>query len=205
MRKTLVIFLLLVTISMGTALASNRGSTGLINIPTADVIGQNALSIGYNQFGKLGIASLNYGFLPNLEVGAATINPNKGSNELLGHVKLQLNDEERDFPAVAVGLEGDNYYVAASKHISGGLRGHIGLGSGRFDGVFFGASLVLNPVRISTDSSSWSLPVTTLQAEYDGQRPNIGLNFAFTPELVVNVSAKDFEELNLGVGFTSRF
>ena len=53
-------------------------------------------------------------------------------------------------------------------------------------------------MSITTDKSSWSLPVTTLLAEYDGQHPSVGLKLGFTPELEVSVTTKDLKELNLG-------
>jgi hypothetical protein len=190
----------------GVALAKGAmGGTGLFNIPSADVVGTGGLTLGYRQWGGDGLATLNYGFLDNLEVGASTLNPQEGGTELLGHVKLQLAPEDRDMPALAVGLQGDSYYVAASKELYHGLRGHVGLGSGRFDGLFMGASVVLNPVSITTDKNSWSLPVATVMAEYDGEHPNVGLKLGFTPELELSLAAKDLKELNLGVGFTTRF
>jgi len=59
-------------------------------------------------------------------------------------LKLRLLGEAQDVPAVAVGLEGQALYVAASKRLNViRPQSHVGFGTGRFNGIFVGVDHIL--------------------------------------------------------------
>ncbi len=182
------------------------GETGLLLAPSADTLGANTLAITYGHLELVNIVSVGVGLTPNLEIGVGSAGFGHGEGaSAYPLLKLRLMGESRDMPAVAVGLEDKALYVAASKRLSSrGARAHVGFGSGRFDGLFAGVDLVLNPVAISGGGAS-GLPVTTLIGEYVGGDFNVGARFDVARGLAVNLGLLDLDTLSAGVSFKMRF
>jgi hypothetical protein len=182
------------------ALAGNiSGQSGLINIPDADTLRPQALEIGFHVMEDRAGISMAFGLIPRVEIGVKAT----GRDYDLGvTLKGALTQETKELPAIAVGVDGNSAYLVVSRAFSS-LRGHIGIGNGRFHGPFAGASFVLNPVSVSRPGAV--NPVTTLLVEHDGRHLNIGARVAFTPQFKADLALLDLKTAMLGLSYTARF
>jgi hypothetical protein len=188
----------------GYASTTYTGETGLLLAPSADTLGANAFAITYGRLGLADVVSVGVGLTPNFELGVGSAGSGHGAS-VYPLLKLRLVGESSDMPAVAVGLEDEALYVAASKRLSArGARAHVGFGSGRFDGLFAGVDLVLNPVAISSGRSS-GFPVTTVIGEYVGGSFNVGARFEVAKGLALSLGLLDLDTFSAGVSFKMKF
>ena len=111
-------------ISAGFAAPSQSGKSGLLLAPSADTLGQGSLAIGYSRLGLTDCVYINAGVIPNLEVGLGSRGFGFGA-EVYPMLKFRLMGETADLPAVAVGLEGQALYLAASKRLLSSGQGLI--------------------------------------------------------------------------------
>lgn len=212
-RRFATMFLTVGILGLGSsgvlASPSLGGSTGLINVPSADTVPQNELSVGFHFTDSRGQASLTYGLLPNLELGVAAIDRQKPKygTELYPFVKGQLIRESRTEPGVAVGYEqGGSAYVAISRALDGGTRLHGGLGTGRFGGLFGGIEHTLNSVTVTRPGASRP-PVTRLIGEYDGRGINVGVRLSLSPQFELQGGLLDVggsSSVIIGASFSTR-
>ncbi len=188
--------------------SSFQGYTGIINIPTAEVIqdGKIELQIS-NQVDAFRVREtrdqykaehyfLNFGFLPNLEITGRLANIEEKEQQsrygfldrdLSASFKYQIPYYHKYLPKIAFGMQdvgGDanryeaTYIVASQQYAF--FRGTVGYGfsSERLDGFFAGAELKAN---------EWFY----LLSDYDSHDTNIGLRVG-TP-----VDFFDFGEISL--------
>jgi hypothetical protein len=168
------------------AAPSLEGYTGLLLTPTADALNQgeyNAAFFALNleEGADEDIFAANLGVSEGVEVGFARLRPEGGSGETILNAKYNFRPESGGQPALAVGvidatdeIETTTYFVA-SKSLSRMLklrdkeitspRVHVGIGGGRLDGLFAGASVVLGDNLM-------------LMAEYDTHDINLGARLA---------------------------
>ena len=177
--------------------SSFQGYTGIINIPTAEVIqdGKIELQIS-NQVDAARIRDtrdeykaqhyfINFGFLPNLEITGRLANiehkvpPSNYDfldRDLSASLKYQIPLYHEYLPKIAVGIQdiqgNDRYnakYIVATKQYAF-FRGTVGYGfdSLRLDGLFAGAELKAN---------DWFY----LLSEYDSKEAHLGIKLG-TPE-----------------------
>jgi len=203
----------LVVVLAGNALAATAsmgGYSGLISIPTTDILSTNKATVGYQRVDNGDKVLFNYGVEDAIELGLTGYWYEAGQideSDLNLNAKLRFMNETSNQPAVALGLMGEDLYVVASQNLNyNGIRGHVGVGNGDLDGVFAGFSKTLNPVTISTSSQSqFQVPITTLMAEYAAQDFNIGARFKFNSKFNFNIALEDLSELSAGLSFNSRF
>ena len=182
-KARLLLVLLGLLILWGTtptlAAPSTSGATGMIRIPTADILRPGQFSAGayYWQDHSTAVAALG---LPNgLEVSAAAPWYKGVSGNWTVNAKVALTQEGLLLPAIAIGGEdlGErnrrSYYAAVSKALPFGFRVHAGAGTGRFKGMFGAVEKVLNPTSLRKKNQGW-FPVTSLIVELDGQKMNYG-------------------------------
>lgn len=190
------------------AAPSQKGSTGFLNIPTADVTGLGQMTVGLHYTGNsefesdgVGLASLTYGLASGVEVGVGT----RAEMGLTGWpiLKAQIVPETRRDPALAIGYEDGAIYGVVTKTSAPGLRWALGLGSERFNALFGGVSITLNPVSVS--SSGGSLPVVRLLAEFDGRQMNVGARLEAPPGLMLVVGMLDLRRPVFGASITTGF
>lgn len=200
-----MILSLLVSVSQPAfAATSQSGKSGLLLAPSADTLGQGSFVVGYGRLGLTDCVYISAGIIPNLEVGLGSKGIGGGA-ALYPMLKFRLLGEAVDLPAVALGLEGQGLYVAASKRLmASGPRAHLGFGTGMFNGIFVGVDHVLNPVTISS-GSGFQPPITTVMGEYVGGAFNIGARFDFTKGLSFSIGLLDTSRLSAGVSFTTKF
>jgi hypothetical protein len=193
------------------AAPSFQGYSGLVNIPTAD-----SLDAGeYNVAGFLAegdknsaLGAANVGLLAGLEMGAAYEKKEGEPGKTLINGKFNFMSEGIVRPELAVGvadisdrLDLSPYFVM-SKSLTGPLnvlhkeiinpRLHLGVGSGRFDGVFGGVSVGIGKIA-------------SLMAEYDSKQMNAGLRFAVSPGLQLHAAGlDDFKHFAVGLSYNKR-
>lgn len=184
-----------------------NGATGLINTPTASVLGDGELVANFSSFKGHYFAAVGLGVFPGVEVGLSS--QLSSENQLSGTLKVNLLPEDK-LPAVAVGLQtrsgGADYYIVASKQLGTvGLRGHFGLGTGIFRKGFGGISSVLNPVSISNSNNRFTIPLATFIIEYDGSGLNTGLSLKFSPDLSAKVYVTELSHIGFGFKYGVKF
>ncbi|MFZ5925576.1 MAG: hypothetical protein ACOYW4_10060 [Bacillota bacterium] len=209
MRKTAIAVTILLVLAATAAPVSHAattytGETGLLLAPSADTLGANYFTIGYGRLKLVNIISVGVGLTPNLEIGVGSAGFDGGASAY-PLLKLRLIGESRDMPAIAVGLEDQALYIAASKRLATrGPRLHVGFGAGRFEGLFAGVDQVLNPVSISGRKGA-GFPTTTLIGEYVGGSFNLGARFDLSGGFNFNIALLDLNTLSAGVSFRARF
>jgi len=209
MKKALLSILCLFFISVATAHAASsvNGSTGLINIPTADVLRQNQIGLGYYNLNGGGCGIFNTNLGDQLELGVAGFRfDDTNRNNTFVNAKYGLLSEGVLTPGVAVGIEDiggqvqRTEYIVASKALPFGFRIHAGLGNGNFGGVFAAVEKTLNPVSVISGNNTF--PATTLIAEYDGRVMNYGARISLIPGLKFDAGWRNHKTF-FGINFTS--
>lgn len=213
-RFFLMIILVLALGGTAAAAPQIKGSTGLINIPDADVLANGNFNLGYHLWASEHYVVFNFSFLDDLEMGASVRIRPEEKNEAFLNLKYRILPEKKDGPGLAIGAEAlsggnSSLYLVASKVIPdlAGIRGHLGVSTQR--GLFFGASKVLNAVTVRTSAKkteTWSsFPQTTVMLEYDGGNLNTGLRLDLTRELTLDAYLIDLHDGVIGLTYTSRF
>lgn len=185
-----------VGVSAGTTV---KGPSGLLTLPTADTLPAGGIGLAYHLEGGKGIGSFAYGVTPSIEAGLLT-GPREAKVGL--HAKLALSQESTDLPGLAVGLCDDSLYMVASKRLASvGVRGHVGVGTRDYDGLFLGVSKMFNPVTIESGAKSRGMPATLFAVEYVKEGFNLGADVLLSPQVRIKVASRDLKSLILGVDF----
>lgn len=188
------------------AAPSVNGPTGLINNPTADVLRDGQISLGYYNLKNGGVGSFNTNIAPNLEIGVAGFRYDGQDNENYVNAKFSLVRETVLTPGFSIGAEDiagrsqRSVYAVASKGLPFGFRIHAGTGNGRFNGVFAGIEKTINPLSIITGNNAF--PATTLIAEYDGKDMNYGARLSIVPGLKLDAGVRNHDSY-IGISFTN--
>jgi len=207
-----VVLLLLTLCASAWASSSLLGPTGLLAIPSADVVGMARFSVGLTATSveegtDETILHGTVGLLPDLEVGFARYDPEQGQSETILNGKLRLLGPLPGKVSVAAGVDDlsdqldRSVYVVASHTLGAGVvtglgpmalpQVHVGIGGGRFDGLFAGISTTLEQ-RVS------------LLAEYDGDDLNLGARLPVAPQLEGTVAVVNgLDDIGLGLSFSS--
>ncbi|MBP2665037.1 MAG: protein of unknown function rane lipoprotein [Firmicutes bacterium] len=189
------------------AAPSLTGSTGMIRIPTADALQLGQYSAGYYYWKDHGDAVAAVGLPSGMEVSAFAPWENGISDAWIVNAKYNLNQEALLIPAVSIGMEDiggqgrRSVYGVISKVLPYGFRIHIGIGTGRFDGMFGAIEKVLNPTPIRKKASGF--PVTSIIIEMDGAKLNYGARLRLAQGLRLDTGwlGQD-EKMYLGLTFT---
>lgn len=186
--------------SMGVAAGTTvKGPSGLLTLPTADSLAAGELSVAYHLDDGKGVGSVVYGLTPSIEAGLLT---GPRDSQVGIHAKAVLSQEDTNLPGVAVGLCDDSLYMVASKRLaSASVRGHVGVGTGEYDGIFLGVSKMLNSVTVDSGLKTSGMPATLLAVEYVKGGFNIGADVLLSPQVRVKVAAEDLKHVILGVNF----
>jgi hypothetical protein len=188
------------------------GPTGLIAVPTAEALGMAEWNLGatgvqVDDGDDATILYANVGLAAGLEAGVAREKVEGAEAETLVNAKLRLVGPLPGKVSVAAGMMDvtdqvdRSGYVVLSHTLGAGLvmrRGyvtspqvHVGVGSGRLDGLFGGLSTTVSG-RIG------------LMAEYDGENVNFGVRLPLAPKLEATAAALDgTEEVAVGLSFAS--
>ncbi len=138
------------------------GPTGLINIPTAFTARLGEFRVGGTWGGSLRGPSVNYGLVRWIEIGAAGLDRDGGSDKFIASGKVMLTPGNFNWLTVGIGvidpfdaidetiylvgsvdLIPPRVSVAGESAMPVGLRAHLGGGTGMFkDDLFAGAELL---------------------------------------------------------------
>ena len=146
--------------------------SGVINVPSANVRSLGHVEVMGQYTEDMTALGGNIAALPGLEVAYSRLSPNHGEDFNMYSAKYQFVPETITTPAVAVGVEdfGDEIerssYVVATKEGPWGVRGHAGVGTGRFSNGF-----VALEKQFKVNSKAFNL---SLALEYDGHDFNYG-------------------------------
>ncbi|MGM0437599.1 MAG: hypothetical protein ACQEQD_04970 [Bacillota bacterium] len=110
---------------------------------------------------------------------------------------------------LAAGLRGEDLYITGAKTLDYGLRGHFGVGNGRFDRIFVGLTKVLNTNDIeiteeeteNNDAFS-SLPPVKASIEFMNGRFNLGFRANITNQLKAELSVLNLNRLKTGLSYS---
>ncbi len=191
----------------GLAAPTVVGPTGLMLVPTADVLPNGGFNFALHRWEEVNYLTFNTSMLDNLEFGVTAVSW-KNDSDARANIKFRLMNETRQAPALAVGvtdLTDDHHrsaYVVLTKNLpEAGFRGTVGLDS---DGLIAGLSKELNPVSISK-SGKRGAPSTTFMLEFDDSALNVGVGIGLSPEFRVNVYLYDLHDAILGVSYQAKF
>lgn len=204
MKKWLIwlscIAMVVLSFSMGAAAGTTvKGPSGLITLPTADTLAAGELSLAYHLDDGRGIGSVAYGLTQSIEAGLLA---GPRDSRVGVHAKAVLSQESTNLPGVAVGLCDESFYMVASKRLaSASVRGHVGVGTGEYDGLFVGISKMLNSVTVDSGLKNTGMPATLLAVEYVRGGFNIGADVLLSPDVRIKVAAEDLKHVILGVNF----
>ena len=147
--------------------------SGVINVPSAHVRTLGNFSFVAQQTEDGTVLGTNIVVLPSLEVAYSRFSPKHDDDFNMLSAKYQLISESVLTPALAIGVEdmGDEVdragYVVATKEGPWGFRGHIGIGTGRFQNGFIAME---KQFKVNSDVLNLSLAL-----EYDGHHFNYGV------------------------------
>lgn len=198
---------------------SFEGTSGLIRIPTADVLPEGMLAFSIAHLGRehskanpstsVTPISLGIGFLPNFEiVGRLSVlhdlrTPywdDPYSLDRSYHIQWRPIRQYKSLPAIAIGAQDVNWgtggtyigratYLVASWQAQKKWRFHVGVGSERLEGVFGGLEY-----RVPSEKMN-------LLAEYDGKYINIGVRRYLGSIGSLSLSALGLNEIGGAVEF----
>lgn len=190
------------------------GATGLMTIPTADVVGAGRLALGYHTMavalsdpdGYWNEIAVTAGLTNELELGVSSGFLFGGNPVTSFNAKYRIIPETSHVPALAVGVDnvitghGTFFYLVLSKAIPElTTRLHAGVGNG---GLFFGLSKVLNPVSVRGKGASF--PETTLMAEWNAG-VNLGVRFQPIAHLLLDAAVLNLRTPMFGIQYAVQF
>ena len=170
---------------------SLNGATGLLELPTADVVKKESFGIGIYSADDVKIRNMGYGLAEKLEVSFAN---EKQDIEQLNkfNVKYVLLSETVLTPGLAVGINDltgkseRSTFAVVSKGLPLGFRVHAGIGSGDFEKGFVALEKNITPLLGAN-----VFPSTTLLVEYNDNNINYGMRMSIVPDLKLNLGRSD--------------
>lgn len=195
MKKLLLGTALLVSLTNAAyAAPAITGSTGMIDTPTADVLREGQVSLGYYNLHEGKTASIGFHATENLEITAAWTTFDFSDKKTYVNAKYAVKPEGVLTPGIAIGVEDiankddRTAYAVVSKGLPLGFRAHVGIGNGRYDGVFYALEKNITPLAIKG-----VFPDTTMIVENDAHHMNYGMRMSIVPGLKVNAGWRDRE------------
>ena len=170
---------------------SLNGATGLLELPTADVVKKESFGIGLYSADDVKIRNMGYGLSEKLEVSFAN---EKQDIEQLNKLneKYVLLSETVLTPGLAVGINDltgkseRSTFAVVSKGLPLGFRVHAGIGSGDFEKGFVALEKNITPLLGAN-----VFPSTTLLVEYNDNNINYGMRMSIVPDLKLNLGRSD--------------
>ena len=170
---------------------SLNGATGLLRLPTADVVKKESFGIGIYSADDVKIRNMGYGLAEKLEVSFAN---EKHDIEQINkfNVKYVLLSETVLTPGLAVGINDltgkseRSTFAVVSKGLPLGFRVHAGIGSGDFEKGFVALEKNITPLLGAN-----VFPSTTLLVEYNDNNINYGMRMSIVPDLKLNLGRSD--------------
>ncbi|HEY8417938.1 MAG TPA: hypothetical protein VIK93_07880, partial [Limnochordales bacterium] len=106
--------LLTAVAAVPSAAAAVSGTTGLLQVPSADALPEGRLRLAAGLDGKGLVPSVTYGVFPGLEVGISS----RETGAAFLRIKFTVATETATAPGLAVGLEDDGLYAVLSRRLN---------------------------------------------------------------------------------------
>lgn len=205
----LIVLMLALAVAVPASASSVYGMRGLVKMPIADTQAIGEYTGGFEVIGRGNYVGFNYGLLEDLEVYLNMVALNGFANpEVHGGAKYRVLRETKYLPSMSLGLMNTDFFGVFSKTLEPktNIRGHIGYGTGKyFDGLFFGANMVVNPVTVRNGKSYSFAPRTDLQVEFIANEVNLGVEVCFNQYFAVKLGLVNFRKPAYGFSYTSEF
>lgn len=169
------------------------GTTGLIYIPSAYTVGHKDFSFGAALSDDFSTASVNYGFLQDIEFGVAYLNRSNNDNKVVGNAKIHIKPANFDQFELGIGVMDiagaveQTFYVVGSAVLivpdiaadkgAIGLQVHGGVGTGYFSEKPFAGAELFFP-------KGW-----TLVGEWDSKNVNMGIRYEHNEEFFIQIGS----------------
>lgn len=173
------------------AAVSTQGVTGVIDIPTADILPQGRCNAAVYRLHDEAAYSLGMGVDQKLEAAFVRRLPDDGDELTQVQLKYALRREGILTPGMAIGIDDAlaererSVYAVWSKGLPFGIRLHLGIGDGRFDGVFGSLEKQIIKGRLGR------FPETALLVENDGRDMNYGLRVSLSQQVKLQLGYRD--------------
>lgn len=189
-------------LAMGSPVSAAFAESDLIQSPTGDVMRINQWEMGIHvRDDGPATAEFRMGMAPGWELGVDGI-----EDDGVGlNIRYQIVGESKSSPAIAVGIsdigrDDLSPYVALSQRFPQSfVRWHLGVGGGRYDGIFLGVSTRINTVQTGGNGNPISL-----MAEYVNNDLNLGVSFNFSQGWHLDIAGVD-GDLLAGIRFKGTF
>lgn len=202
----LPLLLVLVAVLAGSGLSEAgtlTGGTGLIEVPSADVLSQREAEIAVHYFDNRYGASVAFGAFDGVEIGVNNVRIGPAPTRIGVLIKGVVAQESAKSPGVAVGLETGESYVVASKRLLPRLRVHAGFGYGDMNGLFGGISYALTTTAVN--SGGIGAAATTVLAEHTPNGNNLGFRMVVSPQFAFDIALRNLNEATATVSFRTSF
>lgn len=197
-RKICMLTLILTAILLhgihAEAAPTTYGSTGLIDIPTADVIRTDQLELGYYSMDRKNYEVFAVPLTRSIEMSGSLRDENEDRTLKTLSTKINLKQESIISPGVAVGVydlmnnDKRSVYISASKAMPFGLRLTAGVGMQYYKNGFVGLETKLIPL-----SKGGSFPDMSLMIERIDKKTSYGLRMATAKGLQITAGWRDRE------------
>lgn len=187
-----LIFIFFILCGRAEAAPTTYGATGLIDIPTADVVRTDQLEAGYYNIDKKKYEVFALPLTKRMEISGSLRDGDNKHTIKTASAKVIVKPEGVLFPGVAVGIYdiGDNdnrsAYIAASKALPFGLRFTAGVGTRYYRNGFVGLETKLIPL-----SKGGTFPDMSLMIERIDQKTSYGLRMATAKGLQLTAGWRD--------------
>jgi hypothetical protein len=169
------------------------GTTGLIFIPSAYTVGHKDFSFGAAISEDFSSATVNYGFLKDIEVGVAYLDRSQEKNKAILNAKIHIVPANFDQFQLGIGVMDmadaveQTFYVVGSAVLvvpdyvkdkgAIGLQVHAGVGTGYFSEKPFAGAELFFP-------KGW-----TLISEWDSKNLNASIRYEHNEEFFIQVGS----------------
>ena len=214
MKKLIYISLALALIlTAANGISEAALSDNLVLVPEASIIdetGEVSADIILNDGLGNGSISGVFRLTPFLEAGVVVSEATQ-NNELSFDplVKTILINEYNYALNLAAGLHGEDLYVVGSKTLGHNLKGHFGVGNGRFDEIFVGLSKTINTssIEISEENTNNNSIISSLQPvkasiEFMNGNFNIGARSEIIGGLNAELSLINLDRFKASIGYS---
>ena len=195
-QKTLLGLLVFLSVPFSCYAATTyKGTSGMINTPSAHIGNVWNASVGYFHFDNNNVIAGNFILPYNTEVSYAR-NMIDAENDFSAFgLKTVIAKEKVLSPAIAIGVEDigkkfdRSFYLTTSKQLPMGFKTHVGVRSGKNNGLFYG---IEKQVRINyMKNKNTQFSTVNFILEYDGNNANYGAYFLMKSGLRLDVSYYD--------------
>jgi hypothetical protein len=178
--------------SFAAAAPTTYGPTGLIDMPTSDIMRTDQLELGYYNLDKKNYEVFAVPFIKDIEISGSLRDENHSHTLKTINAKYNIIHESVLRPGIAVGVDdmADNdetsVYAVASKALPLGLRLSAGTGTRRYKNGFVGLETRLIPL-----SRGGEFPDMSLMIEHIDRKTSYGLRLATARGLQVTAGWRD--------------